>query len=173
MLTLHLLPLLLAANIYQLVVARAERGFGDEDGDERGIFVLAGCGLPVWLLAGLGGALALWGWFQDEITCRGRRNCAAFPFTVWYDDVLLSGIGPARLMVPLSWLAFVARRWCKSSLPLMVIPLATLGVVDLAAKSEIATTVHCLLQQSHVGVVPIWWKFCPIAAQPDRRALKR
>jgi hypothetical protein len=124
-LALHLLPLLLAGDIYQQWWLALNGVSEMKIGVSGGIFVLGGAGLPMWLLAGLGGALALWGWFQDEITCRAAQ-LSAFPLTIWYDDVLLTGIGPARLMVPLSWLAFVGAAVVKSSLPLLIIPVATL-----------------------------------------------
>jgi hypothetical protein len=123
---LHLLPLALAGDIYQQWWAALNGVSEMKMGVSGGIFVLSGAGMPLWLLAVVGGALMLWGWFQDELTSRAAQ-LAAFPITIWYDDVLLAAIGPAWLMVPVSWLAFGGAALAQNSLPLLAIPFATLG----------------------------------------------
>jgi hypothetical protein len=120
------LPLLYAADIYGQWLARLSGVSEMKMGVSGGIFVLGGWGLPAWLLAGVGLALAVWGWFQDELTSRAAQ-LTAFPITIWYDDILLAGIGPALLLVPLSWLAFLAAALGQSSIPFLLIPLGTLG----------------------------------------------
>ncbi len=120
------LPLLYAPDIYGQWLARLSGVSEMKMGVSGGIFVLGGWGLPTWLLAGLGLALALWGLLQDELTSRAAQLCA-FPVTIWYDDILLSGIGPAWLLVPLSWLAFIGAALGQSSIPFIAIPLGALG----------------------------------------------
>jgi hypothetical protein len=122
---LHLLPLWYDPMIYSQWL-EALRGVSEmKSGVSAGIFAFGLLGLPTWLLAGLGLAIAVWGWFQGEEVSRPAQ-LSAFPLTIWYDDMLLAGRGPALLLVPLSWLAFAGAAVAQTSLPLVVIPVGTL-----------------------------------------------
>jgi hypothetical protein len=123
---IHALPLLYDPGIYGRWLAALSGVSEMKMGVSAGVFALGLLGLPTLLLAAVGLALAVWGLFQPEPTSRAAQLCA-FPITIWYDDVLLTGIGPAWLMVPLSWVAFITAGMVQNSLPLVVIPAAALG----------------------------------------------
>jgi hypothetical protein len=122
---LHLLPLWVDPMIYKQWLAALSGVSEMKSGVSAGIFTFGLFGLPTWLLAGLGLVLAVWGWFQDEWVSRAAQ-LSAFPLTIWYDDMLLAGRGPARLMVPLSWLAFASAALVQNSVPLVAIPVGAL-----------------------------------------------
>lgn len=122
---LHALPLIYDPGIYGKWLAALTGVSEMKMGVSGGIFAFGSVGAPFWLLAVIGLALAAWGLFQDELTSRAAQF-TAFPITIWYDDVLLAGIGPVRWMVAVSWLAFAAAYLLESSLPLVSIPVAVL-----------------------------------------------
>jgi len=123
---LHTLPLIYDPGIYGKWLAALAGVSEMKMGVSGGIFAFGLVGLPLWLLVVVGLALAAWGLFQDELTSRAAQ-LTAFPITIWYDDVLLAGIGPARWMVALSWLAFLGAFLVENSLLLISIPVAALG----------------------------------------------
>jgi hypothetical protein len=123
---LHALPLVFDPGIYGKWLAALAGVSEMKMGVSGGIFAFGLVGLPFWLLAVIGLILAAWGLFQDELTSRAAQ-LTAFPITIWYDDVLLAGIGPVRWMVALSWLVFVGAFLVENSLPLVMIPVAALG----------------------------------------------
>ncbi len=123
---LHALPLIYDPMIYSQWLAALSGVSEMKMGVSGGIFAFGLVGLPLWLLVVVGLALAVWGLFQDELTSRSAQ-LTAFPITIWYDDVLLAGIGPVRWMVALSWLSFVSAFLVENSLPLVAIPVAALG----------------------------------------------
>jgi hypothetical protein len=123
---LHALPLLYDPGIYGQWLAALTGVSEMKMGVSGGIFAFSLVGLPFWLLAAVGLALAIWGLFQDELTSRAAQ-LTAFPITIWYDDILLAGVGPVLWMVALSWLAFVGAYLVENSLPLVAIPVAALG----------------------------------------------
>ena len=123
---LHTLPLIYDPGIYGKWLAALAGVSEMKMGVSGGIFSFGLVGLPLWLLVVVGLALAAWGLFQDELTSRAAQ-LTAFPITIWYDDVLLAGIGPARWMVALSWLAFLGAFLVENSLLLISIPVAALG----------------------------------------------
>lgn len=122
---LHGLPLWFDPTIYSQWVAALSGVSEMKSGVSAGIFAFGLLGLPVWLLAAVGVGLAVWGWFQEESISRAAQ-LSSFPLTIWYDDMLLAGRGPAWLLVPISWLAFIGAALAQNSLPLVVIPVATL-----------------------------------------------
>jgi hypothetical protein len=130
---LHLLPLCYDLMIYNQWLGALSGVSEMKTGVSAGIFAFGMWGLPTWLLAALGLALGLWGWFQEEKISRAAMLCA-FPLTIWYDDMLLAGRGPALLLVPLSWLAFAAAALAQNSLPLTAIPVATLAWALIARR---------------------------------------
>ncbi len=123
---LHALPLIYDPGIYGKWLAALSGVSEMKMGVSGGVFAFGLVGLPTWLLAVIGLALAVWGLFQDELTSRAAQ-LTAFPITIWYDDVLLAGIGPVRWMVALSWLVFGGAVLAENSLPLVLIPVAALG----------------------------------------------
>jgi hypothetical protein len=123
---LHAMPLLYDPQIYVRWLAALSGVSEMKMGVSAGIFAFGIWNLPIWLLAGLGVALMLWGWFQPEPTSRAAQLCG-FPLTIWYDDMLLAGSGPFWLMVPLSWLAFIGAGLAQNSLPLVAIPVGALA----------------------------------------------
>lgn len=123
---IHALPLLYDPGIYGRWLAALSGVSEMKMGVSAGVFAFGLLGLPTLFLAAVGLALAVWGLFQSEPTSRAAQLCA-FPITIWYDDVLLTGIGPAWLMVPLSWAAFISAGMVQNSLPLVAIPVAALG----------------------------------------------
>jgi hypothetical protein len=123
---IHALPLLYDPGIYGRWLAALSGVSEMKMGVSAGVFAFGLLGLPTLLLAAVGLALAVWGLFQPEPTSRAAQLCA-FPITIWYDDVLLTGIGPAWLMMPLSWVAFITAGMVQNSLPLVAISVAALG----------------------------------------------
>jgi hypothetical protein len=122
---LHALPLLLDTGIYAQWLA-ALSGVGEmKMGVSSGLFVFQAWNIPLPVLVVAGLALAIWGLTRDEQTSRPAQ-LGAFPLTIWYDDVLLAGNGPALWLVPLSWAAFIGSYLVQNSLPLALIPAGTL-----------------------------------------------
>lgn len=119
-LLMHVLPLLYDPGIYQKWLTALQGVSEMKIGVSGGIFAFGQIGLPTWLLAVVGIGLAAWGWFQKEAVSRPAQ-LLAFPLTIWYDNVVLVGIGPAWLMVGVSWLAFGWATLVQNSLPLVLI----------------------------------------------------
>jgi hypothetical protein len=138
---LHGLPLWYAPTIYSQWVAALSGVSEMKSGVSAGIFAFGLLGLPVWLLAAVGVGLAVWGWFQEESISRAAQ-LSSFPLTIWYDDMLLAGRGPAWLLVPISWLALIGAALAQNSLPLVAIPVAALvwGVVQSRRALNIQTS---------------------------------
>ncbi len=121
-LAFQLLPLLSSPSIFQDWLAAIQEGTQSRMVISSGIFALAAYGFPVWLAGILSAAIAIWGLFQDEMTSRAAQ-LIAIPITIWYDDALLAGSAPMRLLIPFSLLAFLASYLLQSALPLSAIPL--------------------------------------------------
>jgi hypothetical protein len=144
---LYLLPLLYDPLIYHQWFT-ALRGVSEmKSGVSAGIFAFGLLGLPTWLLAILGLSLAVWGWFQEETISRPAQ-LSAFPLTIWYDDMMLAGYGPAWLLVPVSWLAFVGAALVQNSLPLVAIPMGTLVWAVIQRKRTWGSTTAVKPQES-------------------------
>lgn len=123
---LHALPLVFSINIYSEWLAALQGVSEMKMGVSGGIFAFGLLGLPGWLLAGLAVLLALWGLTQAETTSRPAQFLAS-PLTIWYDGILLAGLGPGWWMVGLSWLAFGVSLLLQNSLPLVAIPAGALA----------------------------------------------
>jgi hypothetical protein len=124
-LALHLSPLLLDANIYQRWIETVQSDATWRAPLSSGIFSLANLSIPVPLLVLAALAIAIWGLTRDEVTARIALLLAQ-PIGLWYEDVLLAGLIPWQLLVPVSWLAFLLSVLLKSSLPFLLIPLSAL-----------------------------------------------
>ncbi len=122
---LHLSPLLLNPNFYQRWIETVQSDANWRAPLSSGIFLLTNLSVPVPLLILVALAIALWGLTRDEVTAR-MALLMAQPIGLWYEDVLLVGLAPWQLLVPISWLAFILSVYFKNSLPFLIIPLAAL-----------------------------------------------
>lgn len=125
-LVLHTLPLLYDPGIYRQWLTALEGVSSMKMGVSSGVFAFQLLDIPFWVLALVALALSLWGLAQPESTNRAAQ-LSAFPITIWYDDVLLAGLGNPIWMVAISWLAFITSVLVRNSLPLITIPFGLLS----------------------------------------------
>jgi hypothetical protein len=124
-LALHGLPLVFDPGVYQRWFAVLGSQAGWRAPISSGVFLLSNANIPLWVMAMLAAAAAIWGLTRDADTARAALLLAQ-PSGVWYMDALLAGTIDWRFFLPLSWAAFIAAQVVENSLPLIVIPL---GVV--------------------------------------------
>ena len=124
-LVFQLLPLILSASIFQDWLTALQSAYGWKMILSSGVFSMTAFGVPIWLAGIVALPIAIWGLFQDEITCRAAQLLSC-PITFWYDDVLLAGSVPANLLVPFSLLSFLAAYLLNNAELLAIMPVAIL-----------------------------------------------
>lgn len=122
---LHMLPLALDVGIYSKWFAALTGVSEMKVPLSSGIFSLTAMNVPVVILAAAALGAAVWGLTRDEATSRAALMFSN-PLTIWYDDVLLAGSAPVKVIVPYSWAMFGLAYLFSSSIPLATIPLAVL-----------------------------------------------
>lgn len=122
---LHALPLVLDAGIYGRWIAALSGVSEMKIPLSSGLFSLTALDVPVVILAVVALPVAVWGLTRDEVTSRAALMLSN-PLTIWYDDVLLAGSVPVKVIVPYSWGMFGLAYLFSSSIPLATIPLAVL-----------------------------------------------
>lgn len=122
---LHLLPLLLDGEIYGKWITALSGVSEMKVPLSSGLFSLTAVNVPVVILGMVALGLALWGLTRDEATSRAALMLSN-PLTIWYDDILLAGLAPVKVIVPFSWVMFGLAYFLNSSIPLALIPLAVL-----------------------------------------------
>lgn len=123
---LHALPLVLDTGIYSKWFTALSGVSEMKVPLSSGLFSLTGVNVPVVILGVVALGLALWGLTRDEPTSRAALMLSN-PLTIWYDDVLLAGLAPVKVIVPYSWAMFGLAYLFNSSLPLATIPLVVLA----------------------------------------------
>jgi len=122
---LHWLPLLFDGEIYGKWMTALSGVSEMKVPLSSGLFSLTAVNVPVVVLGMVAFVLAIWGLTRDEATCRAALMLSN-PLTIWYDDILLAGLAPVKVIVPFSWVMFGLAYSLNSSIPLALIPLAVL-----------------------------------------------
>jgi hypothetical protein len=123
-LILHTLPLLADPSIYQkwLAVARGESSWRMVA--SPGVFALTNLNFPLILIAILAAVIVIVGLVRNPMFSR-TAQLLALPAGLWYENVLLVGSAPWWLLVPISWVAFIAGNLVHNNYPFVLIPLAS------------------------------------------------
>ena len=122
--TLHALPLLVDPLIYQKWLAAASGETSWRLAASPGLFALTNLNIPLVLIGILAAAIVLFG-LQRTAMFSKAAQLLALPAGLWYENVLLIGSTPWWLLIPVSWVAFIAGTQVHSNYPFVLIPLAS------------------------------------------------
>ena len=123
-LILNALPLILDPIIYQKWLAVANSRSSSYMAASPGVFALTNLNYPLILICILAAAIAVFGLLNKAMFSR-TAQLLALPAGLWYENVLLIGLTPWWLLVPISWIAFIAGTQVHSNYPFVLIPLAS------------------------------------------------
>ncbi len=119
----HALPLLYDVTIYQQWLGALQNQNTKRLLASTGIFTLSNLDVPFWIMAVLAGLVLIYGLMRDRLTSISTQ-ILGLPWGIWYENVILIGLAPWWLMVPISWIAFLTAYLVKNSFPFLLIPLA-------------------------------------------------
>lgn len=122
---LHLLPLFFDPLIYNKWFDVLGQIKSEIIPLSSGLFSLVEINIPVVILVLISFVLILYGLSTNESTSRSAL-LFGFPFTRWYDSLLITGTVPVQFLVPYSWVVFILAYLVKSNIPLATLPLAAL-----------------------------------------------
>jgi hypothetical protein len=125
-LTLYALPLLADPSIYQKWLAAARGEASWRLAASPGVFALTNLNVPLPGIGILAAAIVVFGLLpgRNDLFSKAAQ-LLALPAGLWYENVLLVGSTPWWLLVPVSWIAFVAGTQVHSNYPFVLIPLAS------------------------------------------------
>ncbi len=122
-LVLHLTPLLLNGAIYSEWLASVQGMTKMYMEDTPGVFSLTMAGVPFWVMILPALAIMLIGLKLGKVESLVAQTLA-LPFGYWYNLVLLVGYLPWKLLVPLSWAAFILSYFVFHAFyPMTLVPL--------------------------------------------------
>jgi hypothetical protein len=123
-LILHTSPLIADPLIYQkwLTVAKGESIWRLVA--SPGVFALTNLNIPLILIGILAAVIVVFGLSRDNLFSR-TAQLLALPAGLWYENVLLICSTPWALLVPLSWVAFLAAFQVHNNYPFVLIPLVS------------------------------------------------
>ena len=124
-LILHALPLIVDPTIYQKWLAVVSREPDRRLAFGSGVFALTNLNIPLALIGILAAVIVVFGLTRDAMFSKAAQQLA-LPSILWYENVLLIGSTPWWLLVPVSWVAFIAGTQVHSNYPFFIIPLASL-----------------------------------------------
>ncbi len=122
---IHSLPLLYNLHIYEYWLASLTGPSHDRIAISSGVFSFPFFAVsPIFAYAVVLG-VAVWAAFQEEGIARAAILLAS-PVNLWYDNILLIGIIPWQIFVPLSLATFAAAALLQNSFPFIFLPLTSL-----------------------------------------------
>ena len=124
--TLYALPLLADPSIYQKWLTAAGGESSWRLTASPGVFALTNLNVPLVMIAILAAAIVVFGLLALRNPMFSKTaQMLALPAGLWYENVLLVGSTPWWLLVPVSWIAFIAGTQVHSNYPFVIIPLAS------------------------------------------------
>lgn len=124
---IHFLPILLVdSDIYILWFDKISRSVVSSAEATPGLFSLVNLGIPWEAIAIFIIPVALFAWLTKRERTARIINLLALPVGHYYSSVVLMGIAPWWLLVPVSWLALLLAHILGNFYPFMLMPLVAL-----------------------------------------------
>jgi len=120
---LHGLPLLFDFQIYAKWIHSLSNYTESRIVLSPGLFSFTSIGVPIWLITIVVLPILYFG-FKGGYPQSKAANLLALPMGIWYDNVLLTGSISWKILIPVSWAAFILAVLLQSSIPFLLMPLA-------------------------------------------------
>jgi hypothetical protein len=119
---LHGFPLLLDINIYDKWLNSLSNYTESRIVLSPGLFSFTSLNVPIWLISLIILPIFILG-FKNSFFQSKAANLLALPMGIWYDSILLTASTSPKILIPVSWAAFILAVVTKSSIPFLSIPL--------------------------------------------------